>query len=236
VTTAFAAVNVAGPNSRHLMQKVCQDVDFSNDAFPYLGLRLGTIHGVPVRLLRVGFVGELGYEIHYPSRYGEFIWDLLMDAGKAFDIQPFGVETQRLLRLEKGHIIVSQDTDGMTHPKECDLSWAVAKSKPWFVGKRSIEILASQPLKRKLVAFVLDKKHSQPLEGHIVLNGNDITGNITSCEYSPSLDKIIGMAYVGVEQSEVGQHFPIRVEKGEIVQATVVKAPFYDLENQRQEV
>lgn len=236
VTTAFAAVNVAGPNSRHLMQKVCQDVDFSNDAFPYLGLRLGTIHGVPVRLLRVGFVGELGYEIHYPSRYGEFIWDLLMDAGKAFDIQPFGVETQRLLRLEKGHIIVSQDTDGMTHPKECDLSWAVAKSKPWFVGKRSIEILASQPLKRKLVAFVLDKKHSQPLEGHIVLNGNDITGNITSCEYSPSLDKIIGMAYVGVEQSEVGQQFPIRVEKGEIVQATVVKAPFYDPENQRQEV
>lgn len=236
VTTAFAAVNIAGPNSRQLMQKVCQDVDFSNEAFPYLGLRLGTILGIPVRLMRVGFVGELGYEIHYPARYGEFLWDFFMEAGKAWNMQPFGVETQRLLRLEKGHIIVSQDTDGMTHPKECDLSWAVAKSKPWFVGKRSIEILASQPLKRKLVSFVLDKKQSQPLEGHIVLNGNDITGNITSCEYSPSLDKIIGMAYVGIEQSEVGQQFPIRVEKGEIVHATVVKAPFYDPENKRQEI
>ena len=236
VTTAFAAVNVAGPNSRALMQKVCTDVDFSNEAFPYLGLRLGTIQGIPVRLLRVGFVGELGYEIHYPARYGEFVWDLLMDAGKAWNMQPFGVETQRLLRLEKGHIIISQDTDGMTHPKECDLSWAVAKSKPWFVGKRSIEILASQPLKRKLVSFVLDKTKTQPLEGHIVLEGEDISGNITSCEYSPSLDKIIGMAYVGINQSAEGQTFPIRVEKGEIVQATVVKAPFYDPENQRQEI
>src|SRR5690606_4772276 len=236
VTTAFAAVNVAGPNSRALMQKVCTDVDFSNEAFPYLGLRLGTIQGIPVRLLRVGFVGELGYEIHYPARYGEFVWDLLMDAGKAWNMQPFGVETQRLLRLEKGHIIISQDTDGMTHPKECALSWAVAKSKPWFVGKRSIEILASQPLKRKLVSFVLDKTKTQPLEGHIVLEGEDISGNITSCEYSPSLDKIIGMAYVGINQSAEGQSFPIRVEKGEIVQATVVKAPFYDPENQRQEI
>jgi len=236
VTTAFAAVNIAGPNSRALMQKVCTDVDFSNEAFPYLGLRLGTIQGIPVRLLRVGFVGELGYEIHYPARYGEFVWDLLMEAGKAWNIQPFGVETQRLLRLEKGHIIISQDTDGMTHPKECDLSWAVAKSKPWFVGKRSIEILASQPLKRKLVSFVLDKTKTQPLEGHIVLEGEDISGNITSCEFSPSLDKIIGMAYVGINQSTEGQTFPIRVEKGEIVQATVVKAPFYDPENQRQEI
>lgn len=236
VTTAFAAVNVAGPKSRALMQKVCADVDFSNEAFPYLGLRLGTIQGIPVRLLRVGFVGELGYEIHYPARYGEFVWDLLMEAGKEWNMQPFGVETQRLLRLEKGHIIISQDTDGMTHPKECDLSWAVAKSKPWFVGKRSIEILASQPLKRKLVSFVLDKNKTQPLEGHIVLEGENISGNITSCEYSPSLDKIIGMAYVGINQSTEGQTFPIRVEKGEIVQATVVKAPFYDPENKRQEV
>lgn len=236
VTSAFSAVNIAGPNSRQVMQTVCQDVDFSNEAFPYLGVRLGTINDIPVRLMRVGFVGELGYEIHYPARYGEYLWDVLMQAGKAHNMKPFGVETQRLLRLEKGHIIISQDTDGMTHPKECDLSWAVAKSKPWFVGKRSIEILASQPLKRKLVSFTLDKQNTQPLEGHIVLQGNDISGNITSCEYSPTLDKIIGMAYVGIDQSTEGQTFPIRVEKGQIVHATVVKAPFYDPENKRQEI
>ena len=91
-------------------------------------------------------------------------------------------------------------------------------------------------MKRKLVAFELDKHQTQPLEGHIVLNGDKITGNITSCEYSPTLDKVIGLAYVGIEQSEIGQNFPIRVEHGAMVQAKVVKAPFYDPDNQRQEV
>lgn len=236
VTTALAALNIAGPNSRQVMQKVCQDVDLSNAAFPYLGVRTGTIHGIPVRILRVGFVGELGYEIHFPARFGEYMWDTLMQAGQLFNMQPFGVESQRLLRLEKGHIIISQDTDGMTHPQEVDLGWAVARKKPWFVGKRSIAILEAQPLKRKLVAFELDKHQAQPLEGHIVLNGDKITGNITSCEYSPTLDKIIGLAYVGIEQSEIGQNFPIRVEHGAMVHAKVVKAPFYDPDNQRQEV
>ena len=236
VTTALAAVNIAGPNSRAVMQMVCHDVDLSNEAFPYLGLREGSIYGIPVRILRVGFVGELGYEIHFPARYGEFMWDKLMQAGQLFNMKPFGVESQRLLRLEKGHIIISQDTDGMTHPLEVDLGWAVARNKPWFVGKRSIEILEAQKLKRKLVSFVLDKQQEKPLEGHIVLKGDDISGNITSCEYSPTIDKIIGMAYVDIEQSEVGQQFPIRVEKGAVVHATVVKAPFYDPQNQRQEI
>jgi sarcosine oxidase subunit alpha len=103
----------------------------------------------------------------------------------------------------------------MSHPKEVDLGWAVAKSKPWFVGKRSIAILEQQPMKRKLVSFVLDKQQ-KPLEGHIVLNGDKITGNVTSCEYSPTLDQIIGMAYVGIEQSAVGQQFQIRVKKVQV--------------------
>ncbi|MCG9494192.1 2Fe-2S iron-sulfur cluster-binding protein [Acinetobacter pittii] len=236
VTTALAAVNIAGPKSREVMKKVCYDVDLSNEAFPYLGLREGRIYGIPVRILRVGFVGELGYEIHFPARYGEFMWDKLVEAGKPFNMKPFGVESQRLLRLEKGHIIISQDTDGMTHPQEVGLGWAVARNKPWFVGKRSIAILEAQPLKRKLVSFILDKSQEQPLEGHIVLEGENISGSITSCEYSPTLNKIIGLAYVGINQSEVGQQFPIRVDKGAVVLATVVKAPFYDPQNQRQEV
>ncbi len=94
VTTALAAVNIAGPQSRAVMQKVCHDVDLSNTAFPYLGVREGHIQGIPVRILRVGFVGELGYEIHFPARYGEFMWNHLMQVGQAFDIKPFGVESR----------------------------------------------------------------------------------------------------------------------------------------------
>ncbi|MGE6689892.1 FAD-dependent oxidoreductase [Stutzerimonas stutzeri] len=236
VSAAFAAVNLAGPLSRQVLQKLCSDVELSAEAFPYLGVREGTVAGVQARLLRVGFVGELGYEIHVPARFGEYLWDALMKAGKPEGIRPFGVETQRLLRLEKGHVIISQDTDGMTHPAELDMGWAIGRKKPFFVGKRTIEILEAQPLTRKLVGFTLPKDSAKPLEGHLVLKGADISGNVTSCEYSQTLALIIGMAYASVDQAEPGSQIPIRVEGGQVVQATVVKMPFYDPDTQRQEL
>src|SRR5690606_10235746 len=104
VTAAYAGVNIAGPKSREVLRKVCSDVDLSPEAFPYMGVRTGTVAGVPARLLRVGFVGELGYEIHVPASQGEALWDALMEAGREHGIRPFGVEAQRVLRLEKGHI------------------------------------------------------------------------------------------------------------------------------------
>ncbi|MFH6601126.1 2Fe-2S iron-sulfur cluster-binding protein [Ectopseudomonas khazarica] len=241
VSAALAAVNLAGPESRQVLARLCHDVDLSAEGFPYLAVRQGsllTLCGtrIPVRLLRVGFVGELGYEIHAPARYGEALWDALMEAGKAHDIRPFGVETQRLLRLEKGHVIIGQDTDGMTSPAEIDMHWAIARSKPFFVGKRAVEILEAQAPIRKLVGFTLPRGSSQPLEGHLVLKGADISGNVTSCEYSQTLGQIIGLAYCAPEQATPGQLLPIRVEGGEMVQATVVQLPFYDPENQRQEL
>ncbi|KPA89352.1 N-methylglutamate dehydrogenase subunit C [Pseudomonas asplenii] len=236
VTAAIAAVNVAGPDSRKVLEKVCSDLDLSAEGFPYLAVRQGTVAGIKARLLRVGFVGELGYEIHVPARHALQLWDALMAAGKAHDIRPFGVETQRLLRLEKGHVIISQDTDGMTHPAEINMGWAVSRSKPFFVGRRSIDILEAQPQKRKLVGFTLPRTSPQPLEGHLVLKGPDISGNVTSCEYSQTLDRIIGLAYAAFDQATPGQQIPIRVEGGVIVQATVVKLPFFDPENQRQEL
>ena len=236
VTAAISAVNVAGPDSRKVLEKLCSDLDLSAAGFPYLGVRLGNVAGIKARLLRVGFVGELGYEIHVPARHALKLWDALTEAGKAFDIRPFGVETQRLLRLEKGHVIISQDTDGMTHPGEIDMGWAVSRNKPFFVGRRSVDILEAQPQKRKLVGFTLPKTSPQPLEGHLVLKGPDISGNVTSCEYSQSLDQIIGLAYAAFDQSTPGQQIPIRVEEGVVVQATVVKLPFFDPENQRQEL
>ncbi|WP_060481889.1 2Fe-2S iron-sulfur cluster-binding protein [Pseudomonas sp. NBRC 111119] len=236
VTAAISAVNVAGPDARKALEKVCSDLDLSAEGFPYLGVRLGTVAGIKARLLRVGFVGELGYEIHVPARHALKLWDALIEAGKEFDIRPFGVETQRLLRLEKGHVIISQDTDGMTHPSEIDMGWAVSRNKPFFVGRRSVDILEAQPQKRKLVGFTLPKSSPQPLEGHLVLKGPDISGNVTSCEYSQSLDQIIGLAYAAFDQCTPGQQIPIRVEDGVVVQATVVKLPFFDPDNQRQEL
>ncbi|WP_176508922.1 MULTISPECIES: 2Fe-2S iron-sulfur cluster-binding protein [Pseudomonas] len=236
VTAALAAVNLAGPLSRQVLAKVCNDVELSAEAFPYLGVRLGTVAGIPARILRVGFVGELGYEVHVPARHAERLWDSLMQAGAGLGIRPFGVETQRLLRLEKGHVIIGQDSDGMTHPAELDMQWAIGRKKPFFVGKRSIEILEAQPLKRKLVGFTLPKGSPQPLEGHLVLDGPDISGNVTSCEYSQTLGQIIGLAYAGAHQATPGMHIPIRVEGGVMVSAQVVPLPFHDPDNLRQEL
>lgn len=241
VTSAFAGVNVAGPLSRQVLEKICQDVALDAQAFPYLGVRQGRLKVaggalVPARLLRVGFVGELGYEIHVPSRYGEALWDALLEAGREFGIQPFGVEAQRLLRLEKGHVIVGQDTDALTTPMEIDMTWAIARKKPFFVGQRALQILEAQPLQRKLVGFRLPKDSPQPLEGHLVLKGEEVSGNVTSCEYSPTLEQIIGLAYCAPEQAEPGRRLPIRVEGGQLVQAEVCKPPFFDPDNQRQEL
>jgi sarcosine oxidase subunit alpha len=236
VTAAFAGVNIAGPRSREVLSRVT-DLDLSREAFPYLGVRQGTVAGIPARLMRVGFVGELGYEIHVPASMGEALWDALLEAGRAESIRPFGVEAQRLLRLEKGHIIVSQDTDGLTHPIEADMAWALARKKPYFVGARSIGIQERNGLTRKLVGFTLDDPAAPvPEECHLTLKDGEIVGRVTSAAYSETLGKTIGLAYVAPEQSAPDSLFDIKVGKGRIIKGRVVKLPFYDPENARQEM
>jgi sarcosine oxidase subunit alpha len=236
VTSAFSAINLAGPDSRKVLESLATDIDLSSEGFPYLAYGEGFVADIPARFLRVGFVGELGFEIHVPSRYGEALWDKIIEAGKAYDIKPFGVDTQRLLRLEKGHIIVSQDTDGMSHPGELSLNWAVNRKKPFFVGCRSVDIVMAQKHTRKLVGFSLPKNSPKPEEGHLVIKNENVTGNVTSCEYSSTVGAIIGMAFAGIEESEPGSSISIRVDDGLMVNATVVELPFFDPKNQRQEL
>ena len=237
VTAAYAGVNLAGPKSRAVLQSVCPDVDLSPEAFPYMGVRCGTVAGIPARLMRVGFVGELGYEIHIPASMGEALWDALMAAGKPHGIRPFGVEAQRVLRLEKGHIIIGQDTDGLTHPYEADMGWAIGKNKPYFMGGRSVEIQNRSGLTRKLVGFTLDDPNAAvPEECHLVVRGQEILGRVTSAVISPSLGRVVGLAYVAPDQAEPDKTFDIKVAGGRIVQGRVVKIPFYDPENKRQEM
>jgi sarcosine oxidase subunit alpha len=237
VTAAYAGINLAGPQSRSVIQSLESDIDFSASSFPYMAVRVGKLAGIPVRILRVGFVGELGYEIHCPSGQGEFLWDAILEAGKPFGIRPFGVEAQRILRLEKGHIIVGQDTDGLTHPAEANMEWALGKKKPFYVGKRSVDMQMAKGLTRKLVGFVLvEVTDPQPKECHLVIRDGDIAGRVTSVTRSPTLGKVIGLAYVPPDLAEPGKRFDIRVDGGSMVAAETVATPFYDPENKRQEL
>ncbi|MGQ0673964.1 MAG: 2Fe-2S iron-sulfur cluster-binding protein [Hyphomicrobium sp.] len=237
VTSAYAAVNLAGPKARALLQSLGGDIDLSREAFPYMAIRTGTLADIPVRVLRVGYVGELGYEIHAPSGMGEALWDTLMERGQPLGITPFGVEAQRVLRLEKGHLIFGQDTDGLTHPLEAGLDWALAKKKPYYVGKRSIEMLAAKGLSRKLVGFRLTGPRSfVPKECHLVIRDGNIVGRITSVARSPTLGDVIGLAYVPPDLASIGSRFEVRVDGGTLIEAEVARTPFYDPGNARQEV
>jgi sarcosine oxidase subunit alpha len=160
-----------------------------------------------------------------------------MDAGKPLGIRPFGVEAQRVMRLEKGHIIVGQDTDGLTHPGECGMEWALAKKKPFYVGKRAVDMQMAKGVARKLVGFTLvDETAPCPKECHLVIEGDTITGRVTSAVHSPSLGKVVGLAYVPTAKAEPGSRFEIRIEAGRMIEAEVVPTPFYDPQNKRQEM
>ncbi len=237
VTAAYAGVNIAGPRSREVVETLESDIDFSPEAFPYMGVRQGHIAGIPVRVLRVGFVGELGYEVHCPSSMGEALWDLLVEAGEPFALKPFGVEAQRVMRLEKGHIIIGQDTDGLTQPHEADMAWALAKKKPFYVGKRAVEIQHDTGEVRKLVGFTLaNDRNPCPKECHLVIRDGDIVGRVTSAVLSPTLKKVIGLAYVAADQAEPDQRFRIKIEGGRMIEAVVSPLPFYDPDNERQQL
>ena len=120
-----------------------------------MGLREFKVAGIPAIVFRLGFVGELGYEIHVPATAAEYVWDQVLAVGQEFGIQPCGLETQRVLRLEKGHFIVGQDTDAMSTAEEINMTWAITQKKPFFIGKRSIELRNRALSKRKMVGFRL---------------------------------------------------------------------------------
>lgn len=227
-TSTYGAFNIAGPYARQVLAGLT-GVDLSAEAFPYLGIREGTVAGVPARLSRVGFVGELGYEVHVPAGCAAAVWDELLRAGEPHGIVPFGVEAQRLLRLEKGHLIVSQDTDGLTDPFEAHLGWAVKLDKPFFVGKRSLEIIAGKEPRRRLVGFELPPDAPVPLENHLIVgDGGEIVGRVTSVGRSGAVGRTIGMAYVPASAAEAGSTLQIKGSGGAIVAARVAATPFFD--------
>lgn len=233
VTGHRAAFNFAGPLSREILQGLT-DIDLRDEAFPYLAVRSGTIVGHAARLMRVGFVGELGYEIHVAAGYGPVIWQALYTAGAVRGLRPFGVEAQRVLRLEKGHFIVGQDTDGLTDPHEANAMWAVAMKKPFFVGQRSLKILQARGPRQKLVGIELSATAPLPKECHLIIDQGSIGGRVTSVTYSRALNKSIGLAMLSPALAVLGRDIQIRVDNGSLLAARVAATPFYDPKNLRQ--
>jgi sarcosine oxidase subunit alpha len=227
VTQGLAAVNLAGPRAREIMSRLT-DLDISNEGFPYLDGQRGKVAGVPCLILRIGFVGELGYEIHFPTAYGEHVWDSILDAGHDFAVRPFGLEPQRILRLQKMHILVGQDTDSESNPYGAAMPWIVKLDKDEdFIGKWALERASQEPPETALVGFTLPNGYV-PTEGAVVLDdAGTPAGQVTSARYSRRLGGVIGMAWVPAEVARDGAGIEIS-DEGATYPAEVVTRPFYD--------
>ena len=235
VTSAYCGVNLAGPASRAILGALCPQEDLSHAAFGYMRARVLPLMGTRVIAMRVGFLGELAYELHLPASRALAVVDRLLEAGREHGLVPIGVEAQRQLRLEKGHVIVGQDTDAVSIPQEVGLSWALAADKPFFIGQRALRVRAAQPASRALVCWQAPPGARWPvLEGHLVLRGEDIVGHVTSVGHSAVLGRTIGMAFAGAESSAPGSAITIKGEGGVRLQAEVVAPPFYDPQGARQ--
>lgn len=227
VTGAFGAINIAGPFAREILATLTS-LDLSPEVFPVNHVRESQVAGVETRIIRVAFVADNGYELHAPMGQLPHIWHALMEAGKPQALRPFGTDAQRLLRLEMGHAMPGVDTDGLTNPFEIGADWAIKMYKPYFIGQRSLQILAKRPLRKQLVPFVLAENYKGeiPLDCNLVVDGRDILGRVTSISYSKFFNRYIGFAYVTPAKKAAGSVFEIRADSGALVVATVVASPF----------
>jgi sarcosine oxidase subunit alpha len=223
VTTAYASMNVAGPQARRLIERVTEGVDLSNEAFPYMHVRTGKIAGVDDCVLwRIGFTGELSYELHVPAGYGLHVWERLLERGADLGIGAFGVEAQRILRLEKGHFIVGQDTDGLTRGFSAALEWAIKLDKDDFVGKPELAWQDADGSGPRLVGLQPVDSSVVPEEASLIVEGSHIAGRITSSRMSPTLRRSICLAQVEARLAEPGTEVTVRLPSGRLIAARVM--------------
>jgi sarcosine oxidase subunit alpha len=211
-TEQWAVIAVQGPLARDVLSPLVDGIDLSAAAFPHMSVREGIICGVPMRLFRVSFTGELGFEINVPAAFGRAVWEAVHTAGQAFAIAPYGTEAMHVLRAEKGFIIVGQDTDGTVTPADAGLDWAVGKKKQDFVGKRSLsrpDIVA--PGRKQLVGLLTDDPHVVLEEGAQIVADPlqpipmTMIGHVTSAYWSATLGRSIALALVKGGQGRIGE-------------------------------
>ncbi len=237
LTDAFGVINVSGPNARKVLQKIT-DFDLSNESFPFAAYRELEMGGsIPVRAMRLGFVGELSYELHVPSSLMETAWMLVEEAGKEFGMRNFGLEAQNVLRMEKGHVIIGSESEQRTTLHDLGLGFLWHRNKPGAktVGAAALIQTEHQKDRLKLVGFKMQSPtDGPPKDGSIIVDGR-IRGYVCTARLSPSLGEVVGMALVDEPLSAIGAELSIYEDecKGKLLGAVVAPMPFYDPEGVR---
>jgi sarcosine oxidase subunit alpha len=245
VTDHWATFPVVGPRSRDVIGAVFGDVDVTNEAFPFMTWRETVLDGVPVRLGRVSFSGELAYEVNVNWWHAPAVWERLMAAGAPYNITPYGTETMHVLRAEKGYPIIGQDTDGTVTPQDLGMSWAVSKKKLDFIGKRSFSRAENQnPLRKQLVGLLPVDGVSRLPEGSQIVELCDggalppppvpMLGHVTSSYRSAELGRTFALALVKAGQSRIGETLHVPVD-GALIPVEVTGSVLVDPEGARRD-
>ncbi len=250
VTDHWAAMAVVGPRARDAMRDVAPDIALGNDAFPFLSMRTGAVAGLHARVFRISFSGELAYEVHVEAHHGLAAWQALMEAGRRYEITPFGTETMHLLRAEKGYIIVGQETDGTVTPLDLGMDWIVSKQKT-FIGQRSLSRFDTARVDRKQLVGLLPEDPGLVLpEGACLIEPRTTTlatgggmkrqqhsltgaiGHVTSSYWSPNLGRSFALALVKGGRDRLGSvvHASLEVSTAPV---RIVEAVFWDKQGKR---
>jgi len=239
VTEQWAVASISGPRARDLLSEIT-DIDLDAERFPFMAVKEGTLAGVPARIYRISFTGELAFEVNVPACYGLHMWQTLMDHGAKYDICPYGTESMHVLRAEKGFIIVGQDTDGTCTPMDVGMDWIVSKKKDDFIGKRSFARTdTAKPGRKQLVGLLpVDPEFVLPEGAHIVQDLKaappmDAIGHVTSSYMSPNMGRSFALALVRDGANRMGETLHIPLMDGTVQRATVTDTVFFDKEGER---
>lgn len=241
-TEQFAQVAVVGPNARKLLEKL-GGMDVSKEALGFMEWKDGTLGGFPVRAYRISFSGELSYEIAVPANLGRAFWDKLLEAGKEWDITPYGTEALHIMRAEKGFIMIGDETDGTVIPQDLGLDWAISKKKEDYIGKRAqARAHMTDPKRWKLVGL-------ETLDGSVLQDGayaiaegtnengqTNTQGRVTSTYHSPTLNKGIAMGLMLNGPDRMGEVISFTNGDNPATKARIVNPVFFDPEGEKQNV
>jgi len=234
-TEQWAVIAVQGPRARDCIAPLVEDMDLSAEAFPHMSAREVRVCGVPARLMRVSFTGELGYEINTPSGYGRAVWEAVWTEVEKQGGCAYGTEAMHVMRAEKGYVIVGQETDGTATLADLGLDWAIGKTKKDFVGKRSLarpDMLRDD--RKQLVGLLTDDPNVVLEEGIQITAtasptvGSFALGHVTSSYRSETLRRSIALGLVSGGRARMGAKVFAPQAAGAAISVTVADPVFYD--------
>ena len=236
VTSQWCNATICGPLARRLLGDLGTDFDISNAAVPFMSVRRGMVAGIPARICRVSFTGELSFEINVPRRHGLALWERIMDAGRAYGIAAIGSEANHVLRVEKGFLSLAHEVDFTVDPYDLGMGWIVSRRKPDFIGKRAMEIRRSSGrARRELVGLLPEEPDRLLVEGAPLTPGGRrerTEGFVSACVRSVVQDRVIALGLLVDGRARIGETAHVRM-KDEVVAVTVAEPCFHDPEGLR---